>query len=46
MGGTTRERGLDLLVPVRHLLDPTPEGRGDRYASLEYSRRGRARASI
>jgi predicted dithiol-disulfide oxidoreductase (DUF899 family) len=30
------ERGLDLLSPVWHLLDLTPQGRGDWYASLDY----------
>ncbi|HUO49431.1 MAG TPA: DUF899 family protein [Acidimicrobiales bacterium] len=30
------ERGIDLLSPVWNLLDLTPEGRGDWYASLEY----------
>jgi predicted dithiol-disulfide oxidoreductase (DUF899 family) len=31
-----RERGLDLLSPVYHLLDFTPQGRGDWYAELDY----------
>jgi predicted dithiol-disulfide oxidoreductase (DUF899 family) len=31
-----RERGLDLLSPVYHLLDYTPRGRGDWYAGLDY----------
>ena len=30
------ERGIDLLSPVWHLLDLTPHGRGDFYASLDY----------
>lgn len=30
------ERGIDLLTPVYNLLDLTPHGRGDWYASLEY----------
>jgi predicted dithiol-disulfide oxidoreductase (DUF899 family) len=30
------ERGIDLLAPVWHLLDPTPGGRGDWYPSLDY----------
>ncbi len=30
------ERGIDLLAPVWHLLDLTPDGRGDWYASLDY----------
>ncbi len=31
-----RERGIDLLSPVWHLLDLTPDGRGDWYPSLSY----------
>ncbi len=31
-----RERGIDLLSPVGHLLDLTPHGRGDWYPSLNY----------
>ena len=31
-----RERGIDLLSPVWHLLDLTPGGRGDWYPSLGY----------
>jgi predicted dithiol-disulfide oxidoreductase (DUF899 family) len=31
-----RERGIDLLNPVWHLLDLTPQGRGDWYAGLDY----------
>ena len=31
-----RERGLDLLSPVYHLLDFTPQGRGSWYAELDY----------
>lgn len=30
------ERGLDLLSPVYHVLDLTPQGRGDWYAKLAY----------
>ncbi|MEV5311660.1 DUF899 family protein [Streptomyces sp. NPDC052610] len=30
------ERGIDLLAPVWHLLDLTPQGRGDWYPSLGY----------
>jgi len=32
-----KERGLDLLIPVYNVLDLTPQGRGDWYASLNYS---------
>jgi predicted dithiol-disulfide oxidoreductase (DUF899 family) len=31
-----KERGLDLLCPVYHVLDLTPQGRGDWYAQLSY----------
>lgn len=31
-----RERGIDLLSPVWHLLDLTPHGRGDWYPALKY----------
>ncbi len=30
------QRGIDLLSPVWHLLDLTPQGRGDWYAELKY----------
>jgi predicted dithiol-disulfide oxidoreductase (DUF899 family) len=30
------ERGIDLLTPVWHLLDLTPQGRGDWYPALSY----------
>jgi predicted dithiol-disulfide oxidoreductase (DUF899 family) len=36
MADDRRERGIDLLSPVWHLLDLTPGGRGDWYPSLEY----------
>jgi predicted dithiol-disulfide oxidoreductase (DUF899 family) len=36
MGDDRRERGIDLLSPVWHLLDLTPHGRGDWYPSLNY----------
>src|SRR5580698_2765091 len=31
-----RERGIDLLTPIWHFLDLTPQGRGDWYTSLDY----------
>lgn len=37
MADNRRERGIDLLSPVWHLLDLTPGGRGDWYPSLSYS---------
>jgi predicted dithiol-disulfide oxidoreductase (DUF899 family) len=36
MADDRRERGIDLLTPVWHLLDLTPNGRGDWYPSLHY----------
>ena len=39
MADDRRERGIDLLSPVWHLLDLTPDGRGDWYPSLNYYRR-------
>ena len=30
------ERGIDLLAPVWHILDLTPQGRGDWFPALEY----------
>lgn len=36
MEDDVRERGIDLLSPVWHLLDLTPQGRGEWYASLDY----------
>lgn len=31
-----RERGIDLLVPIWHFMDLTPQGRGNWYTSLDY----------
>jgi predicted dithiol-disulfide oxidoreductase (DUF899 family) len=36
MSDDINQRGIDLLAPVWHLLDLTPQGRGDWYAGLEY----------
>jgi predicted dithiol-disulfide oxidoreductase (DUF899 family) len=36
MADDRRERGIDLLNPVWHLLDLTPNGRGDWYPRLKY----------
>jgi predicted dithiol-disulfide oxidoreductase (DUF899 family) len=36
MADDRRERGIDLLSPVWHLLDLTPNGRADWYPSLNY----------
>jgi predicted dithiol-disulfide oxidoreductase (DUF899 family) len=34
-----KERGIDLLSPIWHFLDLTPQGRGNWYAGLDYARR-------
>jgi predicted dithiol-disulfide oxidoreductase (DUF899 family) len=31
-----KERGIDLLAPIWHFIDLTPQGRGDWYTSLDY----------
>lgn len=36
MAADIDQRGIDLLNPVWHLLDLTPHGRGDWFASLDY----------
>jgi predicted dithiol-disulfide oxidoreductase (DUF899 family) len=36
MGPGIQERGIDLLAPIWHFLDLTPQGRGSWYASLSY----------
>lgn len=36
MSEDVRERGIDLLTPVYNVLDLTPQGRGQWYASLGY----------
>jgi predicted dithiol-disulfide oxidoreductase (DUF899 family) len=36
MSNALEQRGIDLLCPTWHLLDLTPVGRGDWYASLAY----------
>jgi predicted dithiol-disulfide oxidoreductase (DUF899 family) len=37
MAHDIRERGMDLLSPVYNVVDLTPQGRGDWYASLDYA---------
>ncbi len=37
MAPDIKERGIDLLAPIWHFLDLTPQGRGSWYASLAYS---------
>jgi predicted dithiol-disulfide oxidoreductase (DUF899 family) len=39
MAADIGERGIDLLNPVWHVLDLTPQGRGDWYAELSYPSR-------
>lgn len=41
MAPEIKERGLDLLSPVWNLMDLTPQGRGDWYASLAYGTKTR-----
>jgi predicted dithiol-disulfide oxidoreductase (DUF899 family) len=36
MSADINERGIDLLTPAWHLLDLTPQGRGEWYAGLDY----------
>lgn len=36
MAPQIKERGIDLLTPVWNLMDLTPQGRGEWYASLSY----------
>ena len=44
MSEAISERGIDLLSPVWHVLDLTPQGRGDWYPELQYSRHDGAAA--
>jgi predicted dithiol-disulfide oxidoreductase (DUF899 family) len=36
MAPDIQQRGIDLLSPIWHFMDLTPQGRGNWYASLEY----------
>ena len=36
MAPDVKERGIDLLAPIWHVMDLTPQGRGNWYASLAY----------
>jgi predicted dithiol-disulfide oxidoreductase (DUF899 family) len=36
MAADIPERGIDLLAPIWHFVDLTPQGRGNWYASLDY----------
>jgi predicted dithiol-disulfide oxidoreductase (DUF899 family) len=42
MAADIKERGLDLLSPIWHVLDLTPQGRGAWYAELEYPMKSHA----
>jgi predicted dithiol-disulfide oxidoreductase (DUF899 family) len=42
MGPDIKERGIDLLTPIWHFMDLTPQGRGSWYTSLEYGTKVRA----
>jgi predicted dithiol-disulfide oxidoreductase (DUF899 family) len=42
MAPEVKERGIDLLAPVWHLMDLTPQGRGQWYSSLDYGTKARA----
>lgn len=42
MATDIQERGIDLLAPIWHFMDLTPQGRGDWYASLSYGTKVRA----
>jgi predicted dithiol-disulfide oxidoreductase (DUF899 family) len=45
MAPDIKERGIDLLAPIWHFLDLTPQGRGDWYASLSYGTKVHAASS-
>src|SRR5579859_7244073 len=36
MAPDVKERGIDLLAPIWHFMDLTPQGRGNWYTSLDY----------
>jgi predicted dithiol-disulfide oxidoreductase (DUF899 family) len=42
MSPEIKERGIDLMSPIWHILDLTPQGRGDWYTKLEYPMRSHA----
>ena len=42
MSREIKERGIDLMSPIWHVLDLTAQGRGDWYAKLEYPMRSHA----
>jgi predicted dithiol-disulfide oxidoreductase (DUF899 family) len=44
MAPDIKERGIDLLTPIWHFMDLTPQGRGSWYASLDYGTKVQAAA--
>ena len=42
MAPDIKERGIDLLAPIWHFMDLTPQGRGNWYTSLDYGTRVQA----
>jgi predicted dithiol-disulfide oxidoreductase (DUF899 family) len=42
MAPEIQERGIDLLAPIWHFMDLTPQGRGNWYTSLDYGTRVQA----
>jgi predicted dithiol-disulfide oxidoreductase (DUF899 family) len=36
MAPDIQQRGIDLLAPIWHFMDLTPQGRGDWYPNLSY----------
>jgi len=42
MAADVKERGIDLMSPIWHVLDLTPNGRGNWYSELEYTKKSRA----
>jgi len=42
MASDIRERGIDLLAPIWHFMDLTPQGRGNWYTSLDYGTKAHA----
>ena len=42
MAPDIQERGIDLLTPIWHFMDLTPQGRGSWYASLDYGTKVKA----
>jgi predicted dithiol-disulfide oxidoreductase (DUF899 family) len=42
MASDIQERGIDLLAPIWHFMDLTPQGRGSWYTSLAYGTKVRA----